>query len=106
MLALVEENVAIKVPVGAEYIQSPGKLLRVLLTGNDCARTGDSLTSLSFFMGAAGHLYHIKWVQDEKGSLKMQDYCIDPVSAIVDEKVAHSRPSHAETAFKADPAEV
>ena len=27
MLALVEENVAIKVPVGAEFIQSPGRLL-------------------------------------------------------------------------------
>lgn len=48
-LVLVEENIAIKVPIGADFISSPG-----------------------------GFLYHIKWVQDEKGALKLQDYSRDP----------------------------
>ena len=32
---------------------------------------------------AAGHLYHIKWVQDETGQLKLHDYHRDPVSNVV-----------------------
>jgi hypothetical protein len=32
---------------------------------------------------AGGHLYHIRWVQDESGALKLQDYCKDPVSAVL-----------------------
>lgn len=53
-LVIAEENIAIKVPVGADFIQSP-----------------------------AGHLYHIKWVQDETGQLKLHDYHRDPVSSAV-----------------------
>lgn len=51
-LLLTEENIAIKVPIGADFIQSP-----------------------------AGHFYHVKWVQDETGELKMKDYWRDPLDS-------------------------
>jgi energy-coupling factor transporter ATP-binding protein EcfA2 len=51
-LLLTEENIAIKVPIGADFIQSP-----------------------------AGHFYHVKWVQDETGELKMKDYWRDPLNS-------------------------
>jgi hypothetical protein len=51
MLTIPDENVAVKVPTGAEFIQSPG-----------------------------GFLYHIKWTQDEQGGLRVQDIIKDPAS--------------------------
>ena len=87
MLALVEENVAIKVPVGADFIQSPGRLPCTQATWrlgtNACGAPAGTDWCSAVFPTAGGFLYHIKWVQDEQGSLKMQDYWRDPVSTAV-----------------------
>ncbi|PSC73883.1 ABC transporter A family member 2 isoform B [Micractinium conductrix] len=51
-LRIDEEGVTVKVPVGAEFIQSP-----------------------------AGHLYHVRWGQDpDSGELRLADYWRDEVS--------------------------
>lgn len=52
LLVLTEENIAIKVPIGADFIKSPN-----------------------------GNFYHIQWIQDENGCLKLQDYRKDSLTA-------------------------
>ena len=50
-LLLVEEKITIKVPIGAEFIQSPN-----------------------------GQFYHVQWMQDDAGCLKLKDYHRDSLN--------------------------
>ncbi|KFM28559.1 ABC transporter A family member 2 [Auxenochlorella protothecoides] len=54
MLTLTDEGMTIKVPIGADFIQSP-----------------------------SGTLYHIRWSQDGEGQLHILEYWADPVSKLL-----------------------
>ncbi len=82
MLQLVEENITIKVPIGAEFIQSPS-----MLNNRECTATYYLTTSSN--SNAGGQFYHVEWVQDDSGSLKLKDYRKDEINS----KITPANPS-------------
>ena len=70
-LILAEEGIALKIPVGADYIESPGAVIYFHVSvPSDCRKC-------PVFSG--GKFYSIKWTKDREGRLKIYDYVRDGI---------------------------
>ena len=69
-LILAEEGIALKIPVGAEYIESPGTF------ASDNYGTGMSI-AVELLLFPGGKFYSVKWTKDREGRLRIYDYSPD-----------------------------
>jgi len=76
-LILAEEGIALKIPVGADYIESPGTSMRKCFLGDKVADI------VELFGGAGGKFYTVKWTKDREGRLRIYDYSPDCIEGTI-----------------------